>query len=223
MNLLFDQILPYQDRLFAAMKETLIMLAISVSVSFIVGLVAGIALFLTQKPKNKSQRSLHVILSLYVNGIRSFPFLILIVLIGPLTRWLIGTSFGTYAAAFPLSLVGIALYARLVEQAMFDIPKGILDVALSQGISLGQLIVFYLINEARVSLVLGITSVVISLISYSTVMGAIGGGGIGAFAMIYGYQEYKIYVVLVAVGMMLLLVSFIQWAGSQFAKYLDKR
>ncbi|MNJ42797.1 D-methionine transport system permease protein MetI [compost metagenome] len=158
-----------------------------------------------------------------VNIIRSFPFLLLVVFMIPLTRMIVGTAIGTLAASIPLSIVAIALYARQVEQALLDVPRGVMEAARSMGASKVEMIVKFLYVEARSGLVLGLTTSTISFISYSTVMGIVGGGGIGDFAIRYGYQRYETELMTGVIILMIVLVQGIQFAGTTASRLLDKR
>ena len=153
------------------------------------------------------------ILNLLVNIIRSFPFLLLVVFLIPFTRLLIGTAIGTAAATVPLAIIAIAHYSRLVEQSLLDVPKGVLDAAISMGASVKEVIWKFLFVEARSGLVLGLTTSIISFISYSTIMGVVGGGGIGDFAIRYGYQQFKTELMIYMIIIMIILVQVIQFIG----------
>lgn len=213
----------YFPELQKALIDSGVMLLISIIVTLIIGLPLGTLIYLAKKRKISGHFLLGSVLNTYVNIVRSFPFLLLIVALIPVTRWLFGTAFGTYAAAFPLSLVGIALYARLTEQVLLELPDDLLDLAQSLGVTKRQLIFRFLYVEARSGLVLSLTSVSISLVSYSTVMGVIGGGGIGDFALRYGYQRYEYPIMYTAIFVMILFVSFLQISGSWLAKKINKK
>lgn len=154
-----------------------------------------------------------LVLNSIVNIIRSFPFLLLVVALIPVTRFLVGTAIGTIAAAVPLSIIAIAYYARLVEQSLLEVPKGVIEAALSMGASKLGLIFKFLYVEARSGLVLGLTTSTISFISFSTVMGVVGGGGVGDFAIRYGYQRFETEVMIYAILVMIVLVQLVQFTG----------
>lgn len=158
-----------------------------------------------------------------MNIVRSFPFLLLVVFLIPFTRFVVGTAIGTTAATVPLAIISIAYYARLVEQSLLDVPKGIVEAAISMGASKTQIIFKFLYREARSGLVFGLTTATISFISYSTIMGIVGGGGVGDFAIRYGYQRYENELMLFTIAIMIILVLLIQFTGTKLSKILDKR
>ncbi|MGK0550884.1 methionine ABC transporter permease [Enterococcus faecalis] len=223
MTTYIETIRYYLPELFLSLQQSLLMLLIATAGAIFLGLPLGTLIYLSRKGVYRYSRLLAFFLNGYVDIVRSFPFLLLVVALIPLTRELIGTAFGTYAAAFPLAIVAVALYARLVEQVLLDVPEALLELANVLGASKKQLIFEFIYVEARSGLVLALTSVVISLVSYSTVMGVVGGGGIGDFAMRYGYQRYEYAVMYTAIGLMILFVSFIQIGGSFLAKKIDQK
>lgn len=218
-----NSLIYYLPEMLKALKETGIMLGISISAGLIGGLIVGILLFLHRPLGVKPNKGMMFILNLYVNVIRSFPFLLLVVAIIPLTRSIFGTAFGPIAASFPLSLVAIAIYGRLVEQVLLDLPKEVLELANAMGTTQMQLIRYFLLKEGRSGLVLSFTSMIISLMSYSTVMGVVGGGGIGDFAIRFGYQRYEYEVMYATIIIMILIVGSIQILGTFISKKIDKR
>ncbi|WP_300267467.1 methionine ABC transporter permease, partial [Microbacterium sp.] len=155
--------------------------------------------------------------------VRSFPFLLLVVFLIPFTRAVMGTSFGTQAATLPLCFVAVAIYARLVEQILREIPPGISRVAVAMGTTLPQAVFRVLLPEARSGLVYALTSAAISLLSYSTVLGVVGGGGIGDFAMRYGYQEYNDALMYITIAIIVVCVLVIQAIGHRTSEKLDHR
>ncbi|MBP2098652.1 methionine ABC transporter permease [Enterococcus rivorum] len=213
----------YFPELLKALSESGIMLLISTTTAVLIGLPVGTFIYLAGLNTSKKSRLLSVVLNAFVDIVRSFPFLLLVVALIPFTRSILGTAFGTYAASFPLSIVSIALYARLVEQVLLEVPAETIELAKALGSTKSQFIFRFLYVEARSGLVLTLTSVVISLVSYSTVMGVVGGGGIGDFAMRYGYQRYEYEVMYTAIMLMILFVSTIQFLGSRVAKKIDKK
>ena len=158
-----------------------------------------------------------------VTFVRSFPYLLFVITLIPLTRFLLGRAFGPYPASFSLSLIGIVIFARLVEQVLLDVPVATRELASALGATKWQYIWHFLLAEARSGLVWGYTTAVVSLVSSSTVMGIIGGGGIGSFALIYGYQSYQYGIMGLAIAIMIFLVFIIQMIGNQVAYKLDKR
>lgn len=223
VNDYFAYVLQYQHEIWRAIGETFIMVGISIAAAIILGLPVGTLLFLCRKGQQYENRLLFSILNVLVNIIRSFPFLLLVVIMIPVTRWIVGTSLGTLAAAVPLSVVAVAYYSRLVEQSLLEVPKEVMEAATSMGASTIQMIFKFLYVEARSGLMLGLTTSTISFISYSTVMGIVGGGGVGDFAIRYGYQRFEEEIMTFTVIIMIILVQSIQYGGSLASRLLDKR
>lgn len=213
----------YEAEIWRAISETFFMVGVSIVAAVLIGLPIGIYLFLCGKEKLLENRVVYNILNLAVNTIRSFPFLLLVVFLIPFTRLIVGTAIGTVAATVPLSIIAIAHYARLVEQSLLDVPKGVIEAAVSMGASVRRIIFSFLFVEARSGLVLGLTTSIVSFISYSTIMGVVGGGGIGDFAIRYGYQQFKTDLMLYMIFIMIILVQLIQMMGTTAARWLDKR
>lgn len=213
----------YEAEILRAISETFFMVGVSILAAVLIGLPIGTYLFLCGKGKLLENRVVYNILNLAVNTIRSFPFLLLVVFLIPFTRLVVGTAIGTVAATVPLSIIAIAHYARLVEQSLLDVPKGVVEAAVSMGASVRRIIFSFLYVEARSGLVLGLTTSIVSFISYSTIMGVVGGGGIGDFAIRYGYQQFKTDLMLYMIFIMIILVQLIQMIGTTAARWLDKR
>lgn len=218
-----DVLRQYEAEIWRAISETFFMVGVSIVAAVLIGLPIGTYLFLCGKEKLLENRVVYNILNLAVNTIRSFPFLLLVVFLIPFTRLLVGTAIGTVAATVPLSIIAIAHYARLVEQSLLDVPKGVIEAAVSMGASVRRIIFSFLFVEARSGLVLGLTTSIVSFISYSTIMGVVGGGGIGDFAIRYGYQQFKTDLMLYMIFIMIILVQLIQMMGTTAARWLDKR
>lgn len=206
-----------------ALGETGYMLAVSLGAAVLVGLPLGMTVFLTQRGGLAENRPVWSAANMYINVVRSFPFLLLVVFLIPFTRAVMGTSFGTRAATLPLCFVAVAIYARLVEQIMREIPTGISRVAEAMGATVPQAVLRVLLPEARPGLVYALTSAAISLLSYSTVLGVVGGGGIGDFAMRYGYQEYNDELMYLTIGIILACVLVMQAVGYRTSRRLDHR
>lgn len=216
-------LIQYEAEIWRAISETFFMVGVSIIAAVLIGLPIGTYLFLCGKGKLLENRIVYNILNLAVNTIRSFPFLLLVVFLIPFTRLIVGTAIGTVAATIPLSIIAIAHYARLVEQSLLDVPKGVIEAAVSMGASVKRIIFSFLYVEARSGLVLGLTTSIVSFISYSTIMGVVGGGGIGDFAIRYGYQQFKTDLMLYMILIMIILVQLIQLLGTTVARWLDKR
>ena len=158
-----------------------------------------------------------------INAARSTPFIILMVAIIPFTRLIVGTSIGTNAAIVPLTIAAAPFVARIVESALKEVDAGLIEAAQAMGASPSQIILKVLIPEAMPSIVLGLTLTVISLIGYSAMAGAIGGGGLGDLAIRYGYQRFRADVMLATVVILIALVQMVQSSGDYFAHKLNKR
>ncbi|MHC8514970.1 methionine ABC transporter permease [Sporosarcina sp. ITBMC105] len=218
-----DILLQYQMEIWQSIRETFAMVGVSILAAIFVGLPVGTLLFFCRRGQIYENQLVFSVVNLLVNIIRSFPFLLLVVFLIPFTRMVIGTAIGTAAATVPLSIIAIAHYARLVEQSLLDVPRGVLEAAISMGASVRDLVFRFLFVEARSGLVLGLTTSTISFISYSTIMGVVGGGGIGDFAIRYGYQQFKTDLMLYMILIMVILVQCIQFTGTTVARWIDKR
>lgn len=218
-----EVLVQYQTEIWQSIAETFIMVGVSILAAVLVGLPLGTWLYLSRKGQLLENQVVFSVLNLVVNIVRSFPFLLLVVFLIPFTRLIIGTAIGTAAATVPLAIIAIAHYARLVEQSLLDVPRGVIEAAVSMGASLKDVIFKFLYVEARSGLVLGLTTSVISFISYSTIMGVVGGGGIGDFAIRYGYQQFKTELMLYMILIMLVFVQMIQFTGTTVARVIDKR
>lgn len=211
------------DQLLAATQETLYMTALSGAATFVLGIALGLALFLTARGGLFQNRALYSAISLVVNIFRSIPFIILIVLLIPFTKTIVGTILGTNAA-LPALIVGAApFYARLVEIALREVDKGVIEATRSMGARLTTLVFRVLLPESSPALVSGITVTLIALVSYSAMAGVIGAGGLGNLAYLEGFQRNHSDVTLVATVTILLIVFIIQLCGDVITSLLDKR
>ncbi len=211
------------DQLWAATQETLYMTALSGAATFVLGIILGLALFLTAKGGLFQNRALYSVISIVVNVFRSIPFIILIVLLIPFTKTLVGTILGANAA-LPALIVGAApFYARLVEIALREVDKGVIEATRSMGARLSTLIFRVLLPESSPALVSGITVTLIALVSYSAMAGVIGAGGLGNLAYLEGFQRNHGDVTLVATATILVIVFIIQYCGDVITSLLDKR
>lgn len=218
-----EVLVQYQGEIIQSILETFIMVGVSILFAVLIGLPVGTFLFLCRKGQLLENRFVFSSLNLIVNITRSFPFLLLVVFLIPFTRLIMGTAIGTAAATVPLAIIAIAHYSRLVEQSLLDVPRGVIEAAVSMGASVREIITKFLYVEARSTLVMGLTTSIISFISYSTIMGVVGGGGIGDFAIRYGYQQFKTDLMTYMIIIMVILVQFIQFSGMTLARWLDKR
>lgn len=223
MNALAESLARRGDDLLEALAQTGYMLVVSLAAAIVLGLPLGMLVYLTRRGGVAENRLLWWTGNLFINVVRSFPFLLLVVFLVPVTRLVYGTTFGTPAATFSLCFVAVAIYARLVEQILREIPPGIPRVAITTGATLPQTVRRFLLPEAFPGLVYALTSATISLLSYSTVLGVVGGGGIGDFALRYGYQEYDYPLMYFTIGVILIVVLVIQSAGHRLSVRLDHR
>lgn len=203
--------------------DTLFMLGLSVFFSTLIGLPMGIFLFLTAKSTSSLNKVIHRILALVVNVLRSIPFIILLIVMIPTTTFLIGTSLGARGAIPPLVMGAFPFFARLVENSLKEIDSGIFDMAKSYGATTWQIIWYILLPEITPSLIASITVTAITLVSYTAMAGAVGGGGLGDLAIRYGYQRFETNVMIITVILMVLLVQFIQIFGDFLVRILRKK
>jgi D-methionine transport system permease protein len=209
--------------LFKALSETAIMLAVGLSVSVVLGGLLGLLLYIWQEERLAKRPIYRLIFGSFVNVVRSFPFVVLMIAVTPLSRTLTGTTIGPVAAAVPLSIAGIAYFARLVELSLLEVPKGSIEAAQAMGASLPKIVFSVLLPEARASLILAVTTLAISYLSYSAAAGVIGGGGVGDLAIRYGYYRFQTKIMFVTVIGLVLLVQLIQTTGYFLARRADKR
>lgn len=195
--------------------ETLYMVGISSLLATLLGLPLGTLLFITQKQTLCYHIRLYQVLTTLVNMLRAIPFIILLVILIPLTRLLIGTTIGTNAAIVPLSVCAAPFVARIVEGALKNVSAGLIEAGHAMGTTQWQLIYKILIPEAMPAIVRGVTLTVNNLVSYSAMAGAIGGGGLGSIAIDYGYQRFNVTVLLATVVILIFLVQGIQWLGGR--------
>jgi D-methionine transport system permease protein len=218
-----ENIVAILPELGTALGQTLLMLAIGLSAAMLLGGPLGIWLFLLGPGQSLANRPVFAVVNWLVNTVRSFPFIILLVALVPFTRVIAGSSIGPVAAAVPLSFAAIPYFARLVEQNLRDVPRGVIEAAHAMGASELQIIWRVLIVEARSGLVLALTVLAISFLSYSAVAGVVGGGGIGDLAIRYGYYRFQTDVMVLTVAILIVLVQAIQLVGNTIARRLDKR
>lgn len=199
--------------LIEASLETLYMVAISSSIAAFFGIPLGVILFATRKGNFLSQPFIYQFLAMVVNITRSIPFIILMIFVIPLTRLIIGSSIGSNAAIVPLTLCAIPFIARIVENALLEVDRGLIEAAIAMGATYGQIIRKVLIPESLPSIISGMTLTVVNLVGYSAMAGAVGGGGLGDLAIRYGYQRFDIGMMLSTIIVMVILVQLIQVIG----------
>ena len=220
---ILDKFITLLPELLAALGQTLTMLGIGLGAALLLGGPLGILLFLVGDGQSLQNRTLAAVLGWVVNTVRSFPFIILLVALVPFTRVIAGSSIGPLAAAVPLSVAAIPYFARLVEQTLREVPRSVIEAAEAMGASELQVVTRVLLVEARAGLVLALTVLAISFLSYSAVAGVVGGGGIGDLAIRYGYYRFETDVMMFTVALLIVLVQLIQFAGTRVARRLDKR
>lgn len=202
--------------------ETLIMLGVSTLVGIVIGLPLGVLLHITDRGGLSRNRTLNLSVGFIINGIRSIPYIILVIALIPVTRLLVGSSIGTMAASVPLSIAAIMLIVRIVEDSLRTVPYGLVEAALSMGATRMQIVCKILIPEALPGMVSGATLVIISLIGFSAMAGAVGGGGLGDLAIRYGYQRYNTEVIVEVVIILGVMVQLVQVTGDRLSKKLRK-
>ena len=198
-----------------AAAQTAVMVVFSTLFSLLLGLPLGI-LLCTSDPQSgiRPRPALYQILTRIVNALRSFPFIILMIVLFPLSRVLVGTSIGTKATIVPLSIAAAPFVARIIESALKEVDKGVVQAARAMGSTTMQIIFKVLIPEALPSLIDGVTLTIINVIGYSAMAGAVGGGGLGDLAIRYGYQRFRSEIMAIAVIVILLMVELIQMLGT---------
>lgn len=198
--------------------ETLQMTLISTVLAYILGLPYGILLKVTNKGEILENKAVHSVIALIANIVRPIPFMILLVFLIPFTRLIVGTALGTTACIVPLTVGSIPMVARMVEQSLEEVPKGITEAAQSMGASAGEIIFHFLLPEATPSLISGGLINLVTILGYSAMAGYIGGGGLGAIALNYGYYRYQTDILLITIVVLILIVQFFQETGNKISK-----
>lgn len=202
---------------------TLYMTLVSTLFAYILGLPMGIALVVTAKEGLRPNKVIYKVLDIVVNIVRSVPFLILLILVIPFTRAIVGRSYGATATIVPLTLAAAPFIARMVESSLLEVDKGVIEAAQSMGAGLWSIVWKVMIGEARTSLIMGATIALGTILGYSAMAGAVGGGGLGDIAIRYGYHRYQTDIMLVTVVLLVLLVQVLQYIGTKLSKKLDRR
>lgn len=206
-----------------ATLDTLYMVGVSGLIAALVGVPLGVLLYVTRPRQILAQPSLNRILGIITNIGRSVPFIILMVAIIPFTRMVVGTSIGTNAAIVPLTIAAIPFVARLVEGALNEIPPGLIEAAQSMGATPYQIIVKVLLPEAKGGIITGLTITVVTLVSYSAMAGAVGGGGLGDLGIRYGYNRFDPGVMLITVAILVVMVQGFQSLGDHLVRRADRK
>lgn len=202
---------------------TIYMTLVSTLLAYVLGLPMGIALVVTAPGGLRPNRIIYKALDVVVNIVRSIPFLILLILVIPLTRAIVGRSYGATATIVPLTLAAAPFIARMVESSLLEVDKGVIEAAQSMGAGLWTIIWKVMLAEARTSLIVGGTIALGTILGYSAMAGVVGGGGLGDIAIRYGYNRYQMDIMLVTVVLLVLLVQIMQAIGTGLSKKLDRR
>lgn len=202
---------------------TLYMTLVSTFMGYVLGLPMGIALVITAPKGLRPNKIIYKILDVIVNIVRSIPFLILLIMIIPLTRIIVGKSYGPTATIVPLTLAAAPFIARMVESSLLEVDYGVIEAAQSMGANLWTIIWKVMLAESRTSLLVNATIALGTILGYSAMAGAVGGGGLGDIAIRYGYYRYQTDIMLVTVVLLVLLVQLLQYIGMTISKKLDKR
>jgi D-methionine transport system permease protein len=209
--------------LLKGLLQTLHMVAVSGIVGTLFGLPIGVFLATSGRGELFAAPAVNRTVGLVVNAARSTPFIILVVAIIPLTRLITGTSIGTSAAIVPLTIATVPFVARLIEAAIREVDKGLIEAARAMGATPVQIVTKVLLAEAKPGITLALTLTAVSLVGYSAMVGAVGGGGLGDLGIRYGYQRFMPEVMLAVVVVLIVLVQAIQSAGDALARRFDKR
>lgn len=211
------------EQLLVGFGDTLYMVAISLLFSALIGLPLGILLVITRKGHILDNKWIFNILNPIINILRSVPFIILLVAIIPLTRLIVGSAIGTNAAIVPLVFYAAPYIARLVENSLLEVDKGIIEAAQSMGATVPQIIFKFLIPEGLSSLILTFTTATIGLVGASAMAGAVGAGGVGDLALTYGYQRFDTMTMVVTVAALVIIVQLLQSTGNLVSKKIRRR
>lgn len=213
----------FKKEIFQSLYQTFDMIFAAMVITLIIGILLGFVLFITRSDGIYKNKAIYFIASGFVNIIRSIPFILFIIVIIPFNRLILGSGFGVNASKIPLSLIGIATFARFTEQDLLDVKKSIYETSYALGANTIQYFTHFLLKEARSGLLLSFTSTTISLLSYSTVMGIIGGGGLGYLAISEGYYNFNYKLMWIIIIIMIVIVQIVQTIGNMIAKKYDKR
>lgn len=202
---------------------TLYMTLISTLIAYVIGLPLGVVLVVVAPGGLRENKSVYKVLDFIVNIVRSVPFLILLITIMPLTRLLVGRSYGPAATIVPLALAAAPFVARMVESSLLEVDHGVIEAAQSMGAGIWTIVMKVLLAEARTSLIVGVTISLGTILGYTAMAGFVGGGGLGNIAIQYGYYRNNVPILLVTVVLLVLLVQVLQMIGIRISRVLDKR
>ncbi|ERK17756.1 Methionine ABC transporter permease protein [Pantoea sp. AS-PWVM4] len=206
-----------------AIGETLLMTLVSGLFSLVAGLPLGLILVVTSPGGIAEHRLINQVLGIIINGFRSLPFIILLVALIPFTRFLVGTSLGTWAAIVPLSITATPYFARVAEVSLREVDRGLIDAVRAMGASKLRIVWEVLVPEALPGILAGFVVTLVALVGASAMAGAIGAGGLGDLAIRYGYQRFETNVMLAVIAVLIILVCGIQWLGDRLVAKVDKR
>ncbi|WP_191060546.1 methionine ABC transporter permease [Geminicoccus harenae] len=211
------------DLLLRSTWETILMTGLSGLISLVVGLPIGLLLVVTERGGIAQNLWVNRLLAAVVNGFRSVPFIILLVALIPVTRFIVGTSIGTWAAIVPLSIAAIPYYARIAEVSLREVDRGLVEAVRAMGGNRWTIVREVLVPEALPGLAAGFTVTLITLVGASAMAGAIGAGGLGDLAIRYGYQRFETEIMVAVVAVLIVLVCGLQWLGDRLVARLDHR
>lgn len=203
--------------------DTLYMTLVSTFMGYVIGLPMGIVLSITHKQGIKPNKFIYKLLDFVANVVRSVPFLILLIVLIPFTKLIVGKSYGSTATIVPLVIAAAPFIARLVESSIQEVDKGVIEAAESMGAGTFTIIWKVLLVEARTSLLVGVTIATGTILGYSAMAGVVGGGGLGDIAIRYGYNRYQTDIMLVTIVLLIILVQLFQGIGMMLSNKLDKR
>lgn len=209
--------------LLAGVWDTLYMTMVSTFFSYVFGMIMGVVLVICRRDGIRPNALVYNVLDVVVNLTRSFPFLILMIAVIPFTRFLVGTTIGNNATVVPLVLAAAPFVARLVEASLLEVDSGVVEAAQSMGASTWQIIIKVLLPEARPSLINGSAVSAITILGYSAMSGAVGGGGLGKLAIMYGYNRYQTDIMAITVILLIVIVQAFQSFGNWATRRSDKR
>ena len=204
-------------------RETLFMTLLSTIFGYLLGLPMGVALAVTDDNGIRPNPVIYKVLDVIANVVRSIPFLILLILLMPLTKLLVGRSYGTAATVVPLTVAAAPFIGRMIESSLNEVDRGVIEAAQSMGADTMTIIVRVLLVEARTSILVGVTIALGTILGYSAMAGIVGGGGLGDIAMRYGYYRYEKEIMFVAVILLVVLVQIFQTLGMKMSVKLDRR
>lgn len=211
------------ELLLVSLGETLLMVGVAGGAAVVFGVPLGVLLSVTAPGGLLERRAFNRALGAVVNAFRSTPFIILMVALIPFTRWLVGTSIGTVAAIVPLAIAAIPFVGRITENSLREVPYGLIEAAQAMGATPAQVVRKVLLPEALPSIVGGLTITLVSLVGFSAMAGAVGGGGLGDLGIRYGYQRFMPDVMALVVAVLIALVYAIQAGGDRLARRVDHR